>query len=125
MSDNDSTPTSEAHVEAYGTTRRVFDGLFDEMKELSKKKPDGTLNKVKVTLINRVLSDLNSFLAEEPEAKYLETLDDETLPQNSDAVLIMVQYGAALRAFRSRHYGYDPESGENGWLIGTDASTKI
>ena len=52
-----------------------------------------------------VLVDLLSFLKEEPEGKYLDLLDDEELPQNSDAVLVMVQYEKALAAFRGRYHG--------------------
>jgi hypothetical protein len=41
-------------------------------------------------------------------------LDEETLPQNSDAVLVLSQWQAALRQYRGRHYGYD--SYEHRWF---------
>ena len=41
----------------------------------------------KVKIINRVLTDLLAILKEEPAGKYLGALDDEALPQVSDAVL--------------------------------------
>jgi hypothetical protein len=70
------------------------------------------MSPAKVKIINRVLKDLLSFLKEEPEAKYLEQLDDQTLPQISDAVLIMVQFYRALKKYKSR---YQP--GSNGvWI---------
>ena len=110
----DRTPTSQSNVEAYEGTHRVFSSLFVETKELSKKKPDAVLSKGKVALINRVLSDIIAFLTEEPEHKYLGLLDDDELPQNSDVVLLMSQFDAALKGFKDRHFGY--EFGQHQWL---------
>jgi len=36
-------------------------------------------------------------------SKFLELLNDEDLPQTSDAVLIMVQYESALTSFENRY----------------------
>ncbi len=58
----------------------------------------------KVGIINRVLTDLKVILNEEPEGKYLDILDNDNLPQMSDAVLIMVQYETALSSFKKRYY---------------------
>lgn len=98
--------TSEAAVAAYRTTQVVFAGLLSEMRELSKKKAEATLSKGKVKILNRVLDDIIMLLKDEPEAKYLDKLDDDELPQNSDAVLVMVQYERALAAFEKRYYKY-------------------
>ena len=106
--------TTEAVVAACQASSGVFTGVLSEMRELSKKKPDTTLNRKKVEIVNRVLSDLQQFLQEEPEGKYLDLLDDEDLPQNSDAVLVMVQYEKALAAFRRRYQGRI--GGEMGWV---------
>lgn len=99
-------PTTKEKVEAYEKSRAVFDGLLAEIRELSKKKPDATLNKSKVQVINRVLGNIREFLKDAPELEYLELLVDDQLPQYSDVVLAMVQYEAALTGFRQRHYGY-------------------
>jgi hypothetical protein len=96
--------TTEACVAAYRATRDVFDALLSEVRDLSKKKPEATLSPGKVRIINRVLVDLLQFLESEPEGKYLEQLDDATLPQVSDALLIMVQFDAALKAFYKRYH---------------------
>ncbi len=34
-------------------------------------------------------------------------LDEDTVPQNSDAVLILSQWQAALKQYKDRHYGFD------------------
>lgn len=96
--------TTDAKVEEYEASRDVFNSLLDEVKELSKKKPDATMNAGKVRIVNRVLSNLLTVLEGQPDAKYLEILDDDDLPQVSDAVLVMVQFKSALDSFRNRHY---------------------
>ncbi len=48
-------------------------------------------------------------------AKYLELLDEETLPQYSDAILVLSQHEGALQSFRERHYGYF--DGSNQWVV--------
>ncbi|MCH9050902.1 MAG: hypothetical protein IIA72_07460 [Proteobacteria bacterium] len=58
----------------------------------------------KVMIINRVLEDLLTFLSDEPSGKYLDVLDDQTLPQTSDAVLMMVQFESALASFNQRYH---------------------
>ena len=94
--------TNEA-VATYEATNDIFSGLIREVRELSKKKPDAILSTGKVKIINRVLTDLKGLLEKEPEGKFLDLLDDQELPQTSDAVLVMVQYETALRAFHSRY----------------------
>ena len=95
--------TTDDAVRIFSASRDVFDGLFREIRELSKKKPDTTLTKNKVKILNRVLTDVQGILKKEPEGKYLDLLDDDDLPQNSDAVLVMVQYDKALDAFHNRY----------------------
>lgn len=102
MRDFEHSTTSE-FVSTYEAVIDIFSGLIQEMRELSKKKPDATLSKGKVRILNRALSDAQSILMDEPEGKYLDLLSDEELPQNSDAVLVMVQYEKALAAFYSRY----------------------
>ena len=48
-----------------------------------------------------------------PQARYLDLLDDKQLPQNSDAVLVMVQHESALAAFEQRYYKYLRDLGEH------------
>ena len=110
--------TTEAAVAVYNASSSVFSGILLEMRELSKKKPDTTLNKHKVKVINRVLGDLQSILKDEPEGKYLDLLDDDELPQNSDAVLVMVQYEKAVNGFRNRYH--NRFGGERRWQAAGD-----
>jgi hypothetical protein len=95
--------TTDAAVATYKSATGVFAALLTEVRELSKKKPDATMSASKVKLINNVLSDLLTILENEPQGKYLEVLEDEALPQVSDALMMMVQFDAALEAFRARY----------------------
>lgn len=95
--------TTDAAVSTYQASTPIFEGLMKEIRELSKKKSDATMSASKVKIINRVLNDLLQILKPEPAGKYLEALDDESLPQVSDAVLTMVQFESALHSFRSKY----------------------
>lgn len=106
--------TTDASVTTYNSARGVFTALLHEVRELSKKKPDATMSPSKVRLINKVLDDLLTVLKGDAEGKYLQRLEDEDLPQVSDAVLMMAQFDAALDAFKRRYFqsvkiGYERE----------------
>ena len=96
--------TTNAAVLIYKSSSDIFRSLLHEVKELSKKKPEATMNTGKVKIINRVLEDLLIILRDEPAGKYLEALDDQLLPQMSDAVLVMVQFDTALDDFKKRYH---------------------
>lgn len=98
--------TTDAAVATYEASTPIFEGLIREIRELSRKKPDATMSAGKVKIVNRVLNDLLTILQAEPTGKYLEALDDESLPQVSDAVLTMVQFESALEAFKSKYHQY-------------------
>lgn len=107
--------TTQEKAAAYESVIDVFRELFKELKDLGKKKPEATLSSAKVKLINRVLEDVILCMEGQSFAKYLEVLDDEALPQYSDAILILSQHEGALQAFRERHYGY--YDGTTQWVI--------
>lgn len=103
--------TTPERVSEYEASHDVFASLLDEVKELSKKKPDATMSAGKVRIVNRVLQNLLMVLEGQPDAKYLEVLDDADLPQVSDAVLVMVQFKSALGSFKRRHQRHIAEYG--------------
>ncbi len=116
--------TTQAIVDTYTSASAIFQGLLNEVRELSRKKPDATMSAAKVKLVNRVLTDLLGFLKPEPEGKYLEELDSETLPQVSDALLVMVQFNTALTKFKSRYQSYDGMAREHYWVTQESLSSK-
>merc|ERR1712137_539879 len=109
--------TSQDKVDTYEKVRDVFVSLLHEVRELSKKKPEIVMSESKVKLINRVLQDVIVVIQDEPQAAYVELLDDDQLPQNSDALLMMVQFDAALDAFKDAHFDYTAYS----WSVSPSA----
>lgn len=102
---NDNLPTEE-EVTKFEMLEKLLDASYDEMKELSKKKQDEVLNKFKVKLLNRVLSPIKEIMRNEPIAEYLDLLDEDTLPSNSDAVLMIVQFQSAMKQFKDTYYDH-------------------
>ena len=87
-------------ISEFQTLRPLIKDVLREIKELSRKKQDEVLNKLKVKSINRILNRLKSLLKNEPLYDFLDLLNEEELPTNSDAVLIIVQYETALEQYR-------------------------
>ncbi len=100
-------PTN-SQAEKYALLYPLLKSALFEIKELSKKKQDDPLNKLKVGKVNKILSQIKTdVLNDDPSRVFLDLLDDETLPTNSDAVLIIAQYEAAMAQFHAKHYGWD------------------
>ena len=102
-----SSPT-DAQVSEFLIIQPMIAEARKEMVELSKKKQDGILNELKVRHINRLLTKANEVLGTDPSLAFVELLDEETLPQNSDAVIVLGQWLEAMRQFKGRHHGNDP-----------------
>ena len=57
---------AEEDIEAFKTLVKQFDTMASEMETLSKKTPDGAMNKFKLSLINTLLDKTNYFLDPDP-----------------------------------------------------------
>ncbi len=99
-------PTKEM-AEQFDMLFPILESVYNEIKELSKKKQDGALNKLKVKMTNRILDKIKSLLKNDPTVEFLELLDEEMLPTNSDAVLIIAQFKAAMQQYKAKYYGWD------------------
>ena len=108
-------PTN-AEVEKHEMLSPMLNSVSNEMQEMSKKKQDGALNELKVKMINRILDQIKDLLSDEATSQFLDLLDNETLPTNSDAVLILAQYQAAMRQFRDKYFGLDTRKGARRWF---------
>jgi len=95
----------------------LLEALYKEIQDLSKKKPDWTLNQTKVKIINRLLDDIKTLLKDEPDSKYLDLLEDESLPQYSDVTLILSQWSASVKKFHQKYYGWDEAEHEHRWFV--------
>ena len=102
MSSNKAKITNK-NIEQYELLVPLLHSTYGEIKELSKKKPDGSLNEFKVKKINRILKPLNELMQSEPIHQYLDIIDEETLPFNSDVVLVLREYIEAARLFSEKY----------------------
>jgi hypothetical protein len=93
------------------TTVQEFDKLhgqlqafYEEVSILSKKNPDGKLNKFKLDLINGILKKATVFLGDSyrPFPDF-ETFPDEDLPSTSDVGMMLSQYLGSMNRFRREH----------------------
>jgi hypothetical protein len=110
------------HINTFERVKYQIKQLHSDVSDLSKKSPDGPINKFKLELVNEKIRDANSLLADafRPSQNF-EEFDMDDLPSNSDVVLILSQYLDALEAWRSANVhsvGYD-------WYWKTDDETQI
>ncbi len=82
----------------------LLNAIYGEMQVLSKSKPNDALNEFKVKSINKILRKIMNLLSDEATIEFLELLDEDTLPKNSDAVFIIVQFKSAMEQFNSKYY---------------------
>src|SRR4051812_14627208 len=100
------------HVTLFKAVRPQIKALLEEMRELSKKHPDGAINKFKLRFINEKLQDANVCLSESYRPlKGFEQFDANDLPTNSDVVLILGQYSGALVRWEAEHVYRDDSHG--------------
>lgn len=94
-------------IEVYEKAEAQLVAFANEMKELSKKKPDAPLNRFKLDFINSILASLNEYLKEKHRPfKEFEKFDPDEMPSNSDVVLILAQYMTCMVRFREENTGY-------------------
>lgn len=110
-----SNPPTEEEAATYDRLFPMLVAAHREMSELSKKKQDGIVNPLKIRNINRLLTELRKLLAKDPSLEFVELLDEDTLPQNSDVVLLLSQWQAALQQYKQRHSVLDPIEHQNRW----------
>lgn len=97
---------SKADVMNFIMLYDFLESAYIEMKDFSKKSPDAALNERKVKSLNWILKDIKNILQNEPTASYMDILDEEMLPSNSDVVLTMSQYRSALENYRKKYRRY-------------------
>jgi hypothetical protein len=91
--------TTKEKVEIYEAIAPLLEAMFTEFKEFSKRKPEGVVNKNKIKIVNRLLVKFKDVLQDEVAIKYLDLIDDDDVPQNSDIVLMLSQYNAAMEQY--------------------------
>ena len=95
---------NEEKANLFDKTEDQIDGMYDEISILSKKKPDGPINKFKLKLINSLLKQANDIMGEYylPFDDFNE-FDEDDIPSASDVVLILSQYLKSMDKYRYDH----------------------
>lgn len=89
-------------VAAYDMCAHIFEGLLQEVRELSKKKPETVFSDLQIKIINRVLDDVKKIFEGTNQETYLDRLDETNAPRNCDVLMVMVQYESALKEFKTK-----------------------
>ncbi len=90
------------------------------MSALSSKKPDGPVNKFKLKFINATLDGINKLITDYRPFPDFDQFDVDTLPTNSDVVVILFQYAGAVLRFRTE--STDQDRGQS-WILNGRTST--
>ena len=94
---------TQNEVNQYQLLLPLLTATYNEIQELSKKKPESPLNPYKVKAINRILNPLKEILKNEDVFEFLDILDSDELPTNSDVILILSQYREAMDLFKKNY----------------------
>ena len=118
--------TTRAKASSWVVVMPLLDAMYLEFKELSKKNPQSAISKGKVKVVNRLLETCRQVLADEASLAFLDLLDEDQLPQNSDVALGLSQYSAAMNQYRSAYYGWHIDAYswvvEDGYMQDSDNS---
>jgi hypothetical protein len=92
--------------------------LLTEMREFAKRKQDGPVTPMKIEMISRRLDELREILKDEVIFPFLEKLDGDRVPCNSDVVLILAQYEVAMESHARGRYVWKPlGKSQRSWSI--------
>lgn len=107
--------TTSKKAATHDVTMPLLHAMFEEFKELAKKKPEAAVNKRKLAIANRLLQRVREVLADEESIEFLDLLDEDDVPQVSDVTLIFSQYVAAMLVFKSKYHGWN--GADHAWFI--------
>lgn len=98
-------------VRIFEVAKDQLKGFYDEFVKLSNKKPDGAVNKFKLLHLNNVIKTANGLLGTDyiPFEEFTE-FDEDTLPSNSDVVMMLAQYLSQMDRFKKDHSFYQSHS---------------
>jgi hypothetical protein len=99
--------TTTAKAAEFEALIPLLTAMHKEFQDLSRKKPDGQVGKTKVAMVNRLLKAVHKLLDGEANRGFLDELNEDDLPQNSDVVLILSQTVAAMTAFHNNYHGWN------------------
>ena len=114
MAQNQAKTTSKK-ASTHDVMTPLLAAMFEEFKDLAKKKPDAAVSKSKLVIANRLLNRVREVLADEESIEFLDLLNEDDVPQASDVTLVFSQYVAAMQAFRGKYHGWT--GSEHAWFL--------
>ena len=107
---------TEKEADLFDSYEQEIEAMYEEIGLLSKKKPDGAVNKFKLKFINEILDKVNERLGADylPLAKFT-GFDESDMPTNSDVVFILSQYMKSMDRFR--HHNTELSMGRYYWIL--------
>ena len=108
---------TQQSIDQYELLEPLLESAYEEMQELSKKKQESPINSYKVKAINRIIIPLKELLKEENVNSFLDILETDDLPTNSDVVFILGQYKKAMALYRKTYQIYDSTKHSQIWNL--------
>ena len=110
-------------VEEFERLEQQLHSMLTEISELSKKKANDGVNKFKLKLINVILVELNQII-DKPFEDF-DKFDENDLPTNSDVLVMLSQYAAAVHRFRTQNSRYLNQDRSWRWVINKKVSDML
>lgn len=100
--------------------------FYDEISVLSKKTPDGPVNKFKLRFLNDTLKKATVLLGEihRPFPDF-ETFDEADVPTSSDVVLMLSHYRKSMEHFKADHTFQDEDDDKWYWHTKGDEDLEV
>lgn len=87
-------------VEKYSELYSKLSSIKGDIALLSAKKPNETVNEFKLKLINKLLAQINELIDNFKPEDDFDSFDLETLPTNSDVLMVLNLYLNGMERFR-------------------------
>lgn len=87
-------------VEKYSDLYSKLSSMKGDIALLSAKKPNETVNEFKLKLINKLLAQINELIDNFKPEDDFDSFDLETLPTNSDVLMVLNLYLNGMERFR-------------------------
>ena len=112
---------TKQEVDTFEKAQTQLEGLHSEISALSKKSQNDALNKFKLKFVNQILTEANNVLGEtyKPFSDF-ELFDENDIPTNSDAAMMLTQYLSCFEKLRADNVVQ--EFGHWYWIINNEKS---
>lgn len=112
-------------VHEYERLTSQLKAFYDEISLLSKKSPDGAMNKFKLKFINDVLKKATELLGEHRPFAEFEVFDEADVPTTSDVGVMLSQYLNGMDRFQKGHTYQSSMNYKWYWRLAGDKSMRV